>query len=363
MCLTTLSHSEAAEIILKIVYDYTIEPDSKDPLVEVVDEALTQFSAAVVPGRWAVDMIPFLNHLPEWLPGSGYKATARQWKQTLMEVVNVPYTFAKGRTSSGDIRTSFVSKSIEQARQEGNFDLEAEHAIKWSAASMYTGGADTSVSTMVAFFLAMSMFPDVQRKAQEEIDRVVGTSRLPTADDRERLPYVNAVVEEAQRWHPIAPMGLPHAVDEDDTLNGVVIPKGALLIPAVWWFTRDPATYHDPEDFKPERFLAPYNEPSATNVIFGFGRRICPGKVLADASLYLTFVQSLAAFTIQKVVDEDGHIVQPKHTFESGIIAHPGSFDVQIAPRTAKSKDLVEAVLKKHPWEESDAHHIRKAEA
>ena len=329
-CLTALPRSEAAEIILKIVYDYNIEPHDKDPLVGVVKEALEQFSAAAIPGKWAVDAIPMLEHLPEWLPGSSFKATARLWRQTLMDVVDVPYKFVQDRMANGEVRTSFVSKSIEQARKESTFDPEAEHAIKWSAASMYAGGADTSVSTMVAFFLAMSMFPDVQRKAQEEIDRVVGTSRLPTADDRERLPYINAVVEEAQRWHPIAPMGLPHAVDEDDTLNGVVIPKGALLIPAVWWFTRDPATYHDPEDFKPERFLAPYNEPSATNVIFGFGRRICPGKVLADASLYLTFVQSLAAFTIQKAVDEDGHIVQPKHTFESGIIAHPGSFDVQI---------------------------------
>jgi hypothetical protein len=62
---------------------------------------------------------------------------------------------------------------------------------------------------MVAFFLAMSMFPEVQRKAQEEIDRVVSPGRLPKPSDRENLYYVNALVEEAQRWHPIGPMGLP----------------------------------------------------------------------------------------------------------------------------------------------------------
>jgi cytochrome P450 len=359
--LTASSHSEAADIILKIVYDYNIDPHDRDPLVGVVGEALEQFSAAGVPGKWAVDMMPFLEHLPEWLPGSGYKATARHWRQTLMTVVDVPYKFVKDRMASGEVRTSFVSKAIEQAREKSNFDPEAEHAIKWSAASMYAGGADTSVSTMVAFFLAMSMFPDVQRKAQEEIDRVVGTSRLPTAGDRESLPYVNAVVEEAQRWHPIAPTGLPHAADEDDTINGVMIPKGAILIPSIWWFTRDPAVYHDPEVFEPERFLKPRNEPSATNVIFGFGRRICPGKVLADSSLYLTFAQSLAAFDIQKAVDESGHIIQPKHTFGCGIVAHPGAFDMRISPRTPQSKDLIEAVLNEHPWEEGDARYIRKA--
>jgi cytochrome P450 len=345
---------------LNIVYGYNIEPHGRDALIDQVGEAMSQFSAASVPGKWAVDMLPSLEHLPDWLPGTAFKQTARLWKQTMTAVAELPYDFAKIRTGESGRTSSFVSKSIEQAQREGSFGPEDEHAIKWSAASMYTGGADTSVSTMAAFFLAMSMFPDVQRKAQEEIDRVVGPGRLPKPSESERLPYVNAVVEEAQRWHPIAPMGLPHAVDEDDTIDGFCIPKGALLVPAIWWFTRDPEVYHEPEEFKPERFLPPYNEPLATQVTFGFGRRICPGKVLADASLFLTFAQSLAAFDIQKVRDGSGGVVEPAHTFESGIISHPGSFEVKISPRSAQVADLVEGVVRDHPWVESDAKYIRK---
>jgi len=321
---------------------------------------MEQFSAASVPGKWAVDMLPFLEHLPDWLPGTGFKRTARLWKQTMTDVAGLPYDFAKNRIGESG-RTSFVSKSIEQARREDSFGPEDEHAIKWSAASMYAGGADTSVSTMAAFFLAMSMFPAVQRKAQEEIDRVIGSGRLPKPSDRERLPYVNAVVEEAQRWHPIAPMGLPHAADEDDAINGFRIPKGALLVPAIWWFTRDPQVYHDPEAFKPERFLPPYSEPLATHVTFGFGRRVCPGRVLADASLFLTFAQSLAAFDIRKVLDGSGGVVEPIHTFNSGIVSHPGAFEVQVLPRSVQVADLVKAVVTEHPWVESDAKYIRKA--
>jgi cytochrome P450 len=347
---------------LNIVYGYNIEPHGPDALIGKVGEAMEQFSAATVPGKWAVDMLPFLEKLPDWLPGTGFKQTARLWKQTMADVAEVPYNFAKTRIGEGS-RMSFVSKAIEQAQREGLFGPENEHAIKWSAASMYTGGADTSVSTMAAFFLAMSMFPDVQRKAQEEIDRVVGGGRLPTPSDRERLPYVNAIVEEAQRWHPIAPMGLPHAADEDDTVDGFRIPKGALLLPAIWWFTRDPETYHDPEEFKPERFLPPYSEPPATQVTFGFGRRVCPGRVLADASLFLTFAQSLAAFDIQKARNEDGGVIEPVHTFNSGIISHPGSFEVQVLPRSTQVADLVDAVVRENPWAESDAKYIRKAGA
>ena len=316
---------------------------------------MEQFSAATVPGKWAVDMFPFLEHLPDWLPGTEFKKTARRWKQTMMEVGELPYKFAKDRTKEG--RASFVSRSVEQAQLEQTFTTENEHAIKWSAASMYTGGADTSVSTTAAFFLAMTVFPDAQRTAQEEIDRVIGMDRLPTAADRENLPYVNAVVKEAQRWHPIAPMGLAHAVDSEDTVNDFRILKGALLVPVVWWFTRDPEVYHNPEQFKPERFFAPYNEPLATDVTFGFGRRICPGKFLAEASLFLTFAQSLAVFNIQKVSSSDG-VVEPVHTFQNGIISHPGPFEVKVVPRSARVRELVEAVVKDNPWVESDARDI-----
>jgi cytochrome P450 len=214
---------------------------------------------------------------------------------------------------------------------------------------------------MNAFFLAMSMFPSVQAKAQEELDRVIGSSRLPTHADRENLPYLNAIVEEAQRWHPIAPMGLPHATDTEDTIAGYRIPKDSLLLPAIWWFTRDPAVYHNPEEFKPERFLPPYNEPAATSFTFGFGRRICPGRVLADASLFLTFAQSLAVFRIEKQVNKEGKVVEPRHKYMGGIVAYPGEFGVRMRPRSERCGELIKEVVERHGWQESDAELLGKA--
>lgn len=88
---------------------------------------------------------------------------------------------------------------------------------------------------MECFFLAMTLFPDVQRKAQEEIDRVVGSGRLPGFQDRENLPYIDAIVKEVLRWHPVAPMSLAHVTTEDDICEGYLIPKGALLLPNIWF--------------------------------------------------------------------------------------------------------------------------------
>lgn len=81
----------------------------------------------------------------------------------------------------------------------------------------------------------MTLFPDVQLKAREEIDRVIGTNRLPNLEDRPNLPYVEAVVKESFRWHPIVPMGLPHVSEVDDVFEGYFIPKGAMVMPNIWY--------------------------------------------------------------------------------------------------------------------------------
>ena len=75
------------------------------------------------------------------------------------------------------------------------------------------------------------MYPEVQRQAQEELDMVVGPSRLPTYDDCEVLPYVNAVLMECMRWFPVVPLAIPHRLTTDDYYEGYFIPAGTVVIP------------------------------------------------------------------------------------------------------------------------------------
>lgn len=88
---------------------------------------------------------------------------------------------------------------------------------------------------MACFFLAMILYPEVARRAQDEIDRVVGTDRLPGIEDRENLPYVDAIVKESLRWHPVAPTGVAHMTTQDDIYKGYLIPKGAIIVPNIWY--------------------------------------------------------------------------------------------------------------------------------
>ena len=81
----------------------------------------------------------------------------------------------------------------------------------------------------------MSLFPEVQRKAQAELDSAVGPNRLPDYSDREAFPYVNAIVKEALRWQPVLPLSLPHFTMEDMEYSGYFIPKGTVLMPNSWF--------------------------------------------------------------------------------------------------------------------------------
>lgn len=71
---------------------------------------------------------------------------------------------------------------------------------------MYNAGSHTTVSTLLNFILAMVLYPEVARKAREEIDRVVGTDRLPAMSDRPNLPYLECILLETFRWYPVAPL-------------------------------------------------------------------------------------------------------------------------------------------------------------
>ncbi|KAF3391419.1 O-methylsterigmatocystin oxidoreductase [Penicillium rolfsii] len=349
--------TEAGAVILNIAYGYNIEPHKRDPLVDIANLALEHFAIAGTPGAWLVDMVPILTHIPRWFPGASFKRTAQDWKKNLEKVMDVPYAFVKKRVESGKFQPSYLA-NLFKASGYPPIGSEEELVAKWSAGSLYTGGADTTVCSIETFFLAMTLYPDVQRKAQEEIDRALGgLHRLPTVADRKDLPYINAVVKEVFRWHPVAPMGIPHMSIEADKYEGYHIPKGSLIMPNIWAMTHDPEVYHNPMAFEPERFLyfdGKEPEMDPCTIIFGFGRRVCPGRILADITVYLTVARSLAVFNATKAI-ENGKVVEVKPEFRAGVISHPVPWKFNITSRSQQHEALILSVENLYPWKQSDA--------
>lgn len=357
---TDAANSMIGSMLLKIIYGYRVETARPDPLVEINDRMVEIFASVTLPGAWLVDIVPWLKYLPDWMPGTGFKSVARRARQVITTSAEVPFQFAKQRASETEHGTtrsepSLVGELVRTGQQDKSI---SDEDIQWTAASLYGAGIDTTGSTLRAFFLAMSVFPDVQRRAQKEIDEVVGRSRLPQNEDRVNLPYVNAVVKESLRWLPSVPLGVPHTAQSDDELHGFRIPRGAILMPSTWWFTRDPAVYHEPERFMPERYLVPLEEPDPAGFVFGFGRRICAGRRLAESTLFLAMAKVLAAFDIGKGRDAQGREIQPEIGIDPGAVAGPLPFSVTVKPRDEKAVQLVRLVQTEDDVGEGDAKYL-----
>ncbi|KAG2362235.1 cytochrome P450 [Suillus spraguei] len=329
----------AGAVILRISHGYEVK-ENGDPFVDLANSSIEHSSQATTPGAFMVDIFPLLAKVPAWFPGAGFKRLAHEWRGTLEEMASAPHEFVKNQMVAGIAPMSFTSNLLEGS----DVSAEQDHTVKWSALSLYAGGSDTTVSTVYSLFLAMTLFPDVQKKAQAEIDAVVGPDRLPSFADRDFLPYTEALVKEALRWNAVSPIGFPHCVAEDDIHDGYYIPKGSLVFANIWFMLNDPRTYDNPSQFNPERFLAKDGKEPETDPrtrCFGFGRRICPGLHLAEASIWISAAMSLAVFDISKVV-ENGAEITPEFEQLPGTISHPKPFKCCIRPRSATALELIE---------------------
>lgn len=351
--------SLTSAIILRLTYGYSVERKNSDPLVKLIELESKNFATIAVPMAWLVDVFPILDYLPEGFPGAGFKKTAKKWKALLEQAVDIPFNFVLEQRKRQSHRPSFVSSLLDEATcgdgKESRLTSEDENFIKWTSTTLYGASTGTTVANLEGFVAAMVMFPEVQRKAQEEIDRVIGPGRLPCLEDRGQLPYIDALTREVGRWSTVVPMGAAHLAQEEMTYDSYRIPKGAFLLPAVWWFCHDPQVYSEPASFDPARYLHPRNEPDPRPVTFGFGRRVCAGQNFAEATTFITFSAILSVFRISKALDANGKEIDIELDHNSGVICHPKEFPYRIEPRSKTHADLIRGVDDQHPVEESDA--------
>jgi len=161
----------------------------------------------------------------------------------------------------------------------------------------------------------MIAHPEIQKRAQDELDAVVGRSRTPTFADAPNLPFIQALVKETLRWRPALPLGIPHTTIEDDWYEGKFIPKGTICLTNVWQCHRDPATFgDDAAKFNPERFLdgtgrmilGPREARYYGHRAYGFGKRECVGKHVANDMLFISMATVLWATRLERARDESG---------------------------------------------------------
>ncbi|KNZ75064.1 O-methylsterigmatocystin oxidoreductase [Termitomyces sp. J132] len=331
-------------IIMSVTYGIDVLPEN-DPYIAIAETAMHGMSEATIPGRFLVDFIPLLKYVPAWMPGVDFQRKAKAWRDCTMQLVENPFAVVQQKLAKGEaMEPSFVSYCLGNMDSSGGDIDVQQRIIRDTAASLYEAGSDTTVSALNTFVLAMVCHPEVQRKAQTELDRVLPPGHLPDFSDEQALPYLSAIIKEVLRWQPVVPLAVPHYATNDDTYNNYHIPAGSTVIGNAWAMLHDESIYPDPDTFNPDRFMKDgklnpdIRDPS---MAFGFGRRFCPGRHMAISSIWIAAASILTTFHLSKAVDNDGRVIEPSQEYLSGLIAHPLPFKCMIRPRSTEAVSLI----------------------
>ncbi|EIM81953.1 cytochrome P450 [Stereum hirsutum FP-91666 SS1] len=311
--------------------------DLSDPLVKENRVAGSAFASTMVPGKYLVESWPSLLWLPKPL----------QWFRKPMEFRGALNTAlytrllqdVKVKMEAGAARPCLSALLWESGPSSGLSETE----MAYFTAMPFAAGTSTTFGSMELFLMSAILHPQCVKKAQAELDAVVGRSRMPTFDDESSLLYVQAMIKESLRWRVVAPIGLAHATTEDDVYMGYKIPKGSTVWGNINTISHDPELFADPETFEPERFLNA-KDPRLVdfNLPFGFGRRICPGQAVAMQSLFIVISRMLWAFDFNPALDESGKSVYPDpDTSTSNVTRRPVAFKCALKPRTGEVAEMV----------------------
>ncbi|KZV73889.1 cytochrome P450 [Peniophora sp. CONT] len=330
----------AASMMLSCIYDEPVASE-QDDRVSFINAFAARVTTAAATGAHWVELLPWMRYIPSRF--APWKAYAKEWRKKDDETFGQLFGRVQEKEANDMAGTSMCATLIRDGDRHGLDDREKA----WLAAAMYAAGTDPVFSIMLFWSLAMMVYPEVQKRAQKELDTVVGRARVPNFADMPHLPYIRAMVKEAIRWSTVIPLGVPHRSTQDDYYEGHFIPKGTIVIANAWELNHDRDTYGaDAHDFNPARHLdengnllpGPPGSKEEGHFTFGFGRRICVGKAIANNSLFIDIATCLWAFFL---ANPDGQKLDVDASDDDGLTIRPKPFRVDIRPRYPEAVSLL----------------------
>lgn len=213
------------------------------------------------------------------------KEVAREHKETWDQAV------------TRDFVDAFLSE-IEKARDDSKSSFTEENLFL-TTIDLFVAGTETTATTLYWCLLYMLLYPDIQGRVQDEIDRVIGRSRSPVTEDQAKMPYTNAVIHEVQRIGDVTPLAVPHMTYHDTEIQGFFIPKGTTVMTNLSSVLKDETFWEKPHQFYPEHFLDSDGHFVKREAFLPFsaGRRVCLGEQLARVELFIFFTSLMQRFT------------------------------------------------------------------
>lgn len=220
----------SASVIITVTYGHRI-PDWDNALVKEVYKVVNNMQHYAAPGTWIVDTFPSLAVFPEFLFGK-WRSFGRKCFEHDAPIYLGLWNSLKKEIKEGKARDCFVKQFYESEPEKLGLDTLQ---CAYQCGGLVEAGSETTSAALNNFLLMAVLNPEVVRKGQEELDRVVGSERYPSWEDEGELPYIRAVIKELLRMRPANKIGMQHCVVEDDWYEGYFIPKGSLVM-LNWWY-------------------------------------------------------------------------------------------------------------------------------
>uniref|UniRef100_A0A8C6M163 Cytochrome P450, family 2, subfamily J, polypeptide 2 n=1 Tax=Nothobranchius furzeri TaxID=105023 RepID=A0A8C6M163_NOTFU len=314
-------HNAASNIICQVLFGARYEYD--DQRIKVIVQCFTE-NAKIANGPWAMvyDSIPGVRHLP--LPFGKAFENYKTCQDFAFRLVN-----EHKKTRVPNEPRDFLDCYLDELEKRGDDGSSfSEEQLTNYILDLHFAGTDTTSNTLLTAFLYLMNYPHVQERCQQEIDQELQGKDQATYDDRQNMPYVQAVIHEVQRVANTVPLSVFHCTTKDTELMGYSIPKGTMIIQNMASVLREEGQWKFPHEFNPENFLNEEGEfvkPEAF-MPFSAGPRVCLGESLARMELFLILVTLLRKYKF--IWPEDAG--EPDYTPVYGVTLTPKAYRMKV---------------------------------
>ncbi|KAM6956449.1 cytochrome P450 1B1 [Aplochiton taeniatus] len=289
-----------------------------------------QFTRTVGAGS-VVDVMPWLQYFPNPIKTvfDNFKALNREFYDfILIKVVEHRKTIQS--STIRDMTDAFILALDNRQSLTGAPD--DKDYVSPTLGDIFGASQDTLSTALQWILLLLVRYPDMQQRLQDEVDKVVDRSRLPTIEDQPQLPYITAFIYEVMRFTSFVPITIPHSTTTDTSIMGYTIPKDTVIFINQWSTNHDPSIWARPETFDPQRFLDPDGaldkDLTSSVLIFSMGKRRCIGEELSKIQLFL--FTALLAHQCHFTADPDKPLTMD---YTYGLTLKPSAFSIAVSLR------------------------------